>query len=80
MGGGKRGKVQISIEEAREIDPRYEVGDIVEYQVKPVVAAFDIDTRKVGKSIDEAIFAKPNCTTIFQEEIPKYDVKVSKIS
>ena len=27
--------VQISIEEAREIDPRYEVGDIVEYQVKP---------------------------------------------
>lgn len=42
-----------------------------------VVAAFDIDARKVGKSIDEAIFAKPNCTTIFQEEIPKYDVCVS---
>ena len=35
-----------------------------------VVAAFDIDERKVGKTIDEAIFAKPNCTTIFQEEIP----------
>lgn len=41
-----------------------------------VVAAFDIDKRKVGKTIDEAIFAKPNCTTIFQENIPKYDVKV----
>ena len=42
-----------------------------------VVAAFDVDERKVGKTIDEAIFAKPNCTTIFQEEIPKSDVKVS---
>lgn len=41
-----------------------------------VVAAFDVDKRKVGKTIDEVIFAKPNCTTIFQKEIPKYDVKV----
>ena len=38
-----------------------------------VVAAFDVDARKVGKTIDEAIFAKPNCTTIFQEDIPKYE-------
>lgn len=42
-----------------------------------VVAAFDIDERKVGKTIDEAIFAKPNCTTVFCEDIPKSDVKVS---
>lgn len=42
-----------------------------------VVAAFDVDKRKVGKTIDDAIFAKPNCTTIFQEDIPKYNVKVS---
>ena len=41
-----------------------------------VVAAFDIDSRKVGKTIDEAIFAEPNCTTIFCKDIPKYDVKV----
>ena len=27
-----------------------------------VVAAFDIDRRKVGKKLSEAIFAKPNCT------------------
>ena len=27
-----------------------------------VVAAFDIDKRKVGKTLDEAIYAKPNCT------------------
>ncbi len=43
-----------------------------------VVAAFDVDERKVGKTIDEAIFAKPNCTTIFQEEIPKSDVNVAE--
>jgi len=42
-----------------------------------VVAAFDIDERKVGKTVDEAIFAKPNCTTVFQKDIPKSDVTVS---
>lgn len=41
-----------------------------------VVAAFDIDSRKVGKTVDEAIFSKPNCTTVFCRDIPKYDVKV----
>ncbi len=34
------------------------------------VAAFDIDQRKVGKDLSEAIFSPPNCTTIFQKEIP----------
>ena len=29
------------------------------------VLAFDIDARKVGKDLGEAIFAKPNCTTVF---------------
>ena len=31
------------------------------------VAAFDIDRRKVGRPLEEAIFAKPNCTRIFPE-------------
>jgi myo-inositol-1-phosphate synthase len=35
-----------------------------------VVAAFDIDQRKVGKDISQAIFAKPNCTTVFCSDIP----------
>jgi myo-inositol-1-phosphate synthase len=35
-----------------------------------VVAAFDVDPRKVGKPIGEAIFAKPNCARVFQEEVP----------
>ena len=41
------------------------------------VAAFDTDARKVGKDISEAIFSKPNCTTIFCNNIPKTGVKVS---
>lgn len=36
-----------------------------------VVAAYDIDKRKVGKDVAEAIFELPNCTTIFCKEIPK---------
>ena len=30
-----------------------------------VVAAFDIDKRKVGRPIAEALFSKPNCTKVF---------------
>lgn len=41
-----------------------------------VVAAFDIDKRKVGMDVHEAIFAKPNCTKIFCPDIPKSCVKV----
>ncbi len=36
-----------------------------------VVAAFDVDRRKVGIDVSEAIFAPPNCTKIFCEKIPK---------
>lgn len=41
-----------------------------------VSAAFDIDARKVGKDVHEAIFAEPNCTTVFQAELPPSGVKV----
>jgi myo-inositol-1-phosphate synthase len=41
-----------------------------------VVAAWDIDARKVGKDVSEAIFAKPNCTTVFCPDIPETGVKV----
>lgn len=36
-----------------------------------VVAAFDIDKRKVGKDVADAIFELPNCTTVFCGDIPK---------
>ncbi|HOS87940.1 MAG TPA: inositol-3-phosphate synthase [Candidatus Pacearchaeota archaeon] len=48
----------------------YKISDI------EVVAAFDIDKRKVGKDVSEAIFAKPNCTKIFCHDIPTMGVKV----
>ena len=41
-----------------------------------VVAAFDIDRRKVGKPIEEAVLAPPNCTTVFQRELSSCGVTV----
>lgn len=41
-----------------------------------VVAAYDVDSRKVGKDVSEAIFAPPNCTTVFQADIPATGVQV----
>jgi myo-inositol-1-phosphate synthase len=41
-----------------------------------VVCAYDIDLRKVGKDVAEAIFEKPNCTQRFCERIPKTGVLV----
>ncbi len=48
----------------------YRPGDI------EVVAAFDIDKRKVGKAVNEAVFAEPNCPTVFKQNLPKVDVIV----
>jgi myo-inositol-1-phosphate synthase len=41
-----------------------------------VVAAYDIDSRKVGRDLSEAIFAKPNCTTVFHAGISPTGVTV----
>ncbi len=40
------------------------------------VLAYDIDARKVGTDLAQAIFAKPNCTAVFAE-VPSSGVKVS---
>ncbi len=48
----------------------YAPGDI------KVVAAFDIDVRKVGQPLETAMLANPNCTTVFQKPLPRYGVKV----
>ena len=48
----------------------YHPGDI------QVVSAFDIDKRKVGKPVSDAIFAPPNCTAVFCSEMPEVDVPV----
>jgi len=41
-----------------------------------VVAAFDVDARKVGTDVHRAIFSLPNCTTVFQKDIPDSGVIV----
>lgn len=41
-----------------------------------VKLAFDIDKRKVGKDLSEAIFAKPNCTKIIEKNIEKTGIVV----
>ena len=48
----------------------YDIGGYKPYDIR-VVAAFDIDKRKVGKDVSEAIFQLPNCTTTFCKSIPK---------
>ncbi|MGH8227568.1 MAG: inositol-3-phosphate synthase [Steroidobacteraceae bacterium] len=52
-----------------------EIGGYMPCDVQ-VVAAFDIDARKVGKDVSQAIFAAPNCTKVFQKEIPESAVIV----
>ena len=48
----------------------YRCGDV------EFVAAFDVDRRKVGHPLEEAIFAQPNCTRIFQSALPVSNVIV----
>ncbi len=52
-----------------------EIGGYRIHDISPV-AAFDIDRRKVGKPLHEAIFASPNCTTVFQRELSGNGVMV----
>lgn len=40
------------------------------------VAAIDVDRRKVGRDLSEAIFAPPNCTTVFYKDVPFLGVPV----
>ncbi len=48
----------------------YRPGDV------EVVAAFDVDRRKVGRDVAEAIYAEPNCTALFCDDVPKLGVPV----
>jgi myo-inositol-1-phosphate synthase len=52
-----------------------EVGGYRPSDIK-VVAAWDVDRRKVGKDVAEAIFAKPNCTEVFCDQVPASGVTV----
>ena len=52
-----------------------QVGPYAPADIK-VVAAFDIDERKVGRPLEEAAVAAPNCTAKFVRRFPRYGVKV----
>jgi myo-inositol-1-phosphate synthase len=41
-----------------------------------IVACFDIDRRKVGRPLEEAIFSAPNCAKVFQSVLPASGVRV----
>lgn len=53
----------------------WDIGGYKPFDIE-VVAAFDIDKRKVGKDVHKAIFAKPNCTIVFYRDLPRSKVNV----
>lgn len=53
----------------------WEIGGYTPSDIR-VVAAFDIDQRKVGQDVADAIFALPNCTTVFCPDVPTTGVTV----
>ncbi|MCY4310443.1 MAG: NTP transferase domain-containing protein [Rhodospirillaceae bacterium] len=61
-----------------ETIPRLMHAEIGGWRVRDIniVAAFDIDARKVGQPLEKAIFAPPNCTKVFQAALPISDVIV----
>ena len=53
----------------------WEIGGYTPADIE-VVAAFDIDKRKVGKDVNSAIFSDPNCTKVFCDHLPASGVIV----
>ena len=53
----------------------YDIGGYKPWDIE-VVAAFDIDARKVGRDVSKAIFEKPNCTAVFCPNVPEIGVEV----
>ena len=51
------------------------VGPYVPADIR-VVAAFDVDARKVGRPLETACVAPPNCTALFIKQFPRYGVRV----
>ena len=72
------------IEYYRTNDPAERAGvlhpEIGGYRLEDIrpVAAFDVDTRKVGRPLEESVFAPPNCTIVFESKLPAYRVEVQR--
>ena len=54
----------------------WDIGAYKPYDIE-VVAAVDVDKRKVGKDVSEAIFSEPNCTKVFCKDVPRIGVSVA---
>ena len=63
-------------------NPQEDIGlmnrNIIDYGPEniEIVSAYDIDVRKVGRPLQEAVFAQPNCTKTIWEDLPDYGVDV----
>lgn len=53
----------------------WEIGGYKPFDIE-IALAFDIDERKVGKDVHDAIFQKPNCTKVFCSNMRKSNVMV----
>jgi len=69
----------------RDADPADSVPGLMHVKLGPyhvadieVVAAFDVDGKKVGRDVAEAIFAEPNNTIRFADDIPPTGVMVQR--
>ena len=54
---------------------RWHVGPYTPADIR-IVAAFDIDRRKVGRDLSQAIFSLPNSTAVFFPDVPRMGVQV----
>ena len=69
----------------RDADPSEDVPGLMHVRVGPyhvsdveVVAAFDVDGKKVGRDVSEAIFAEPNNTIQFADDVPPSNALVQR--
>jgi myo-inositol-1-phosphate synthase len=69
----------------RDADPADSVPGLMHVKLGPyhvadieVVAAFDVDGKKVGRDVAEAIFAEPNNTIRFADDVPPTGVMVQR--
>ena len=53
----------------------WDIGGYKPYDIE-VVTAYDIDKRKVGQDLTDALLAPPNCTVIFCDNMPQSGVTV----
>lgn len=65
---GRRSEISVGL--TARILAGYDVSDI------EIVAAFDIDRRKVGQPLHKAIFAEPNVAQVFEPEIVGHEIVV----